>query len=101
MRLSEIKGKKAYEVLADLITPIKVLATDEEIRKAANVAYIDALQLALRTHPDELTAILAILDLEDPETYDVTLAVLPRKVMELYTDPDIRDLFMSQSQKEE
>lgn len=99
MRLSDIKGDKAFEVLADLITPIKVLATDDEIRKAAEESYIDGLQVALRTHPDEIKAILAILDLEDPDTYEVSLALLPRKMMELWNDPDIRDLFMSQGQE--
>lgn len=99
MRLSDIKGDKAFEVLADLITPIKVLATDEEIRKAAEESYIDGLQVALRTHPDEIKAILAILDLEAPDTYEVSLALLPRKMMELWNDPDIRDLFMSQGQE--
>lgn len=99
MRLSEIKGDKAFEVLADLLTPIKALVLDDEVRKAAEVTYMDGIQIALRKHPKELKAILAILDLQDPEDYDISLATLPRKVTEIINDPDLRDLFMSQSQE--
>lgn len=101
MRLSDIKGDKAFEVLADLLTPIKALALDADIVKASEESYFDAVQVALRNHPREMKDILAILDLKDPETYEVTLATLPVKVMELLDDPDLKVLFTSQSQTEE
>ena len=101
MRLSDIKGDKAFEVLADLLTPIKALAVDEEIREAAEKTYMDGIQVALRKHPKEIRTILAILDLEDPETYEVSLATLPKKAIEVMNDPDIQVLFTSQGQLEE
>lgn len=98
MRLSEIKGDKAFEVMADLMTPIKELAFDKELLAAGEDSYFDAVQIALRKHPKALKDILAILDLKDPKTYEVSLALIPTKVMELVNDPDIQILFTSQSQ---
>ena len=99
MRLSDIKGEKAFEVLADLIDPLKVMALDNEIREAGKVSYFDGIQTALRRHPKEFKDILAILDLKDPETYEVSLAILPTKVFELMNDPDLKVLFRSQGQE--
>ena len=96
MKLSEIKGDKAFEVLADLITPIKVLAVDDDIKEASKESYLDGIQVALRKYPKELKTILALLELEDPDKYEITLASLPVKVMEVVNDPDIQSLFMSQ-----
>lgn len=101
MRLSDIKGEKAFEVLADILDPLSVMATDEDIRKAAEKTYLKAVQVALRKYPQELTTIIATLDLQDPATYEVSLATLPRKVLEVVNDPDVRVLFMSQGQQME
>lgn len=98
MRLSEIKGDKAFEVMTDLMTPIKELAFDDELLAASEDSYFDAVHVALRKHPKALKDILAILDLEDPETYELSLASIITKVMELVNDPDIQILFTSQSQ---
>lgn len=98
MRLADIKGDKAFDVLADLLDPIGVMAVDNEIKEAAEVNYLKAVQVALRKHPKELKDILAILSLENPETFEVSLATLPRLVIELVNDPDVRVLFQSQSQ---
>lgn len=98
MRLSEIKGDKAFEVLADLMDPIKVIAIDKDVREASKVSYMDSIQTALRKYPKEFAKILALLDLEDPETYNVTMATLPVKVFEVLNDPDLKVLFQSQGQ---
>lgn len=99
MRLADIKGDKAFEVLADLLTPATNLCADEEFVEAINRTYIEGMQVALKNHPDDVKAMMAILDLEDPETYEITLAKIPKKFMELANDPDVRDLFMSQGQE--
>lgn len=101
MRLSDIKGDKAFEVMADLLDPIGVLAVDEDILKAAEKSYLKGVQVALRKYPNELKTMLAILDLQDPKTYEINLATLPRKVLELVNDPDVRVLFTSQGQMTE
>ena len=101
MRLADIKGDKAFEVLADLLMPVTSLCADEEFVEAINRTYIEGMQVALKKHPDDIKKMMAVLDLEDPETYEITLAKIPKKFMELVNDPDVRDLFMSQGQETE
>lgn len=101
MRLADIKGDKAFEVLADLLTPVTNLCSDDEFIEAINHTYIEGMQVALKKHQDDVKKMMAVLDLEDPETYEITLAKIPKKFMELVNDPDIRDLFMSQGQETE
>lgn len=100
MRLSDIKGDKAFEVLADLMDPLKVIATDTDVREASKESYMASIQVALRKYPKEFTKILALLDLKDPKTYEVTLGMLPAKVFEVMNDPDLKVLFQSQSQED-
>lgn len=101
MRLADIKGDKAFEVLADLLDPISSIAKDKRIREAAEESYLKSAQIVLREHTAEVKVILALLDLEDPETYEVTLATLPKKFMEVVNDPDVMSLFTSQGQMAE
>lgn len=100
MRLADIKGDKAFEVLADLLEPITVLGQDDEIKEAGEESILRAIQVILRKHPREVKQMIAIMDLQDPETYEITGAVLTRKGIELFSDPDIVDLFFSQAQED-
>ena len=99
MKLADIKDDKAFEVLANILTPIGILAKDDEFNAARKKSMMDAVQYALRNHPDELKAILAYLDLQDPDTYEVTLLTLPKKIIELVNDPEVLALFPSQGQQ--
>ena len=96
MRLADIKGDKAFEVLADLLTPVANICADEEFVDAINRTYIEGMQVALKSHAEDVKTMIALLDLEDPETYEINLAVLPKKFLELVNDPDVKDLFTSQ-----
>lgn len=99
MKLADIKGEKAFEVLANILTPISVLASDDGFNEARKVNTMNAVQYALREHPKELTAIFAYLDMEDPETYEINLLTLPKKVIEIINDPEVLALFPSQGQQ--
>jgi hypothetical protein len=103
MKLSEIKGKKALETLADLMEPIAKILENGEIKKSVenNETAIKIAQRLLKGWPDEIITILALLDGEKPETYEVNLLALPVKVLELINDPEIQTLFFSQDQTEE
>lgn len=103
MKLSEIKGKKAIEMIADLMEPIAKILENGEIKKAVdnNEPVIKIVQRLLKGWPDEVITILALLDGEKPETYEVNLLTLPVKVLELINDPEIQTLFFSQDQTEE
>lgn len=97
MRLSEIQGEKALDTLADLLEPVSLIIADDEITKLANEDQkIKVVQYILKNHKKEAITILALLDGEDPATYKPSLLSLPKKLLELLSDPDITDLFQSQ-----
>lgn len=103
MRLSEIKGDKALDTLADLIEPLGEIVTDPTIQEMhkAGLPRIKMIPPAIKNHKKAVVTILALLDGEDPDTYEVDLLTLPRKVMEVMDDPYISEVFQSQSQMRE
>lgn len=103
MKLSEIKGEAALDVLADLIEPAANILADEEIQKSVKSGEPKLLLVKklLKSHKKEVIEILAILDGEEPETYKVSLLTLPAKLLEIINDPEIGSLFTSQGQKTE
>ena len=98
MKLSEIKGERALDVIADLIDPISEIFADEAIRKAAGGNKLDLVKIILKGHKKSIIEILAILDGEDPKTYEVSLISLPAKILELLNDPELASLFGLQGQ---
>lgn len=105
MKLSEYKGEKALDLLADLIEPAAAIMADKEITNAvrANLPKIKIVKAAIKNHKAEVIEILAILDGEDPKKYaeKVTLFTLPAKLLEIFNDPDLMNLFTLQGQKTE
>lgn len=95
MKLSEIKGEKALEVLADLIDPATAIMADAEVKKAYDMNK-NVLQLAkviLKRHPKEVVAILAALDGVPVEDYEVNIVSLPKKLLEILNDEELQQLF--------
>lgn len=103
MKLSEIKGAKALETLADLIDPLAKIANDEEFRNAwsAKKPALEIAKIALKRFPEEIMTILALLDGADPDKYECSLLSLPAKLFEVINDPEIQTLFFSLGQTEE
>jgi hypothetical protein len=103
MKLSEYKGEKALDMLADLIEPATAIMADKEISNAvkANLPKIKIVKTAIKNHKPEVIEIMAILDGADPKDYaeKVTLFTLPAKLLEILNDPDLTSLFTSQGQK--
>jgi len=101
-RLSEFRGEEALDVLVDLIDPATEIMTDKaliELFRASNMA--EAAKVAIKNHKKAVLEILARLDGEDPATYAPSLFALPRKLLEIFNDPELVDLFTSQGQKED
>lgn len=99
MKLSEIKGEKALDMWVDLIDPISAIIGDEEVEKAYKSGQkLQAVKIAIKSHKKEVTTILAIIDGEDPETYEPSAIAIPVKLAEIFNDPAISDLFISQEQ---
>lgn len=102
MKLSEIKGERALAVIADLIDPVGEMVQDKGFKavidsgdKLAVVKYL------LKSHSKNVIKVLALINDEDPETYEPTLIQLPMMVMELFEDPDVMRLFGLRSQNTE
>ena len=102
MKLSEIKGEKALEVVADLIDPVGRLMQDEKFKEYIDSdSKLELIKYLLKNHKKDVLEILALLNGEDPKTYEPTLLSLPKMLMDLLSDPDVMSLFGSQDQNTE
>ena len=103
MKLSEIKGEKAIDAMADLLEPLSVMFADPEIQKSIKNEEPKLLLVKkiLKAHKREAIKIMAILDGEKPETYEVSLLKIPMKLLEIMNDPEIQSLFTYQGQNKE
>ena len=73
--------------------------SDEQIAEAyQKVSKLEAIKIAIKNHKTEVIEILAILDGEDPEEYEVNIFTLPVKILQILNDPELIKLFGSQGQ---
>lgn len=106
MRLSEIRGDRVFDVVADITEPLCNIASDEQavclFKRTSRPEGMTKEQFALskvrtslpvlmRNHKDDLTAILATLEGEPADRYreDMTMASLMKGLYELFTDEDL------------
>ena len=105
MKLSEVKGERVFDVMADLIPPLCSLATDKDVKallKRRNVPkgmdprdfVLKRVQQAgpkiIKGHKDDVIDVLCIIGGIDRAEYvkDMTLMSLWGDVMELFGDED-------------
>lgn len=105
MRLSNIRGERVFDVIADLIEPIANIAQDEKAAQffhgvvpkdgqTPEEAVVEKLRESvpalIRGHRGDLTRILAALNGQEPEEYAeaMTLQSLVGDVYDLLTDRD-------------
>lgn len=99
MRLSDFKGEKALEVLADILDPCAAILADPDVKKGFESGNKLALaSLILKRYKHEVLTIMAILDNADPQTYAPNLMEIPMKIISLLNDPDMINLFTLQAQ---
>lgn len=101
MKISEIKGEQALTVLEGIIEPLTTILADEEIKNAAGVGRLEAIKVALHKYKPEIIIILALLEGEDPKTYEPSLLSIPKKLIEITDDEDVQALFTSAVQTAE
>ncbi len=102
MKLSDYKGDEALDLLADIIEPFTYIFADKEIqalakKRAAPIKYVSP---ALKNHKEEVYTILARINQVPVEEYKKNMSIVevPMQLMSLFTTPEIRSLFTSQSQ---
>lgn len=95
--LSELKGDEALDVLADIIEPIASICADEEVKKVFKDGgkIATAIKIMIKNHKPEVTTLLAVLEGEDPETYEPTVFELPIKLVQLFKDKELLSVFQS------
>ena len=105
MRLSEIKGVKAWGVMPEIIDPIADIAMDTEFQqmKKAKKPKLFIAKAIIKTHKEALIQILAALEMKDVEEYrkEMTVLSLPMQLMDIMNDEQVAELFGLQSQTEE
>lgn len=100
MKLSDIKGERALEVLADIIDPATSIIADDEIVSIykSKKPRILLAKKVIANHKKEILTILAILEGKDPKTYQPSLVQLPKMILDLINDEELASLFTSQNQ---
>ena len=103
MKLSEIKGEKAIEVFADLLEPVGAILSDAEIAALIrnDSSKIEIIKTTLKKHAKEVIERRAVSDDVPVEKYDVDFTALPAKLIELFNDELVTQVFQSQSQSGE
>lgn len=112
MRLSDIKGDRAIDVIADIIEPITCIAEDEtasnlfsrkplpegvSAKKFTLERIRKNLPALLKGHKDDIIAILSAIEGVEPKAYKGTLSLikLTKDCVELLTDEAFTTLFIS------
>lgn len=100
MKLSDYKGDRALDILADIIEPAAAILADNEVRAVfeSGRPKLQAVKAMIKSHKKEVTEILAAFDGEDPETYKPGLFTLPIRLIEILNDPDLLAFFEQQGQ---
>ena len=113
MKLSEIRGDHAIEVIADLIEPIANIATDEKCagmfkivpkkgedpKKAAARQLVEKVPVMLKTHKRDVVKIIATIDgksVEEMNLFNIAFALI-----NLVQDEALIELFTSAAQSVE
>lgn len=99
MQLREIKGERALDVIAELITPLSEIMNDKNIKAITQSKdRLELIKVLLKDHKHSILTIMALLDGEEPENYEPNIVEIPMKLFNLLNDPDITQLFFSQAQ---
>lgn len=102
MRLSEIKGGDAIDVIADIIDPVTAIIADKDVAKVikGNKPKLLIAKTILKKQKDNILLILAILNQENPKEFKPSLVELPVMLIQLITDvmenEELMSLFHSQ-----
>lgn len=112
MKLSEIKGERTLDVIADLIEPIANIAGDKDAaamfkrekapegvdpREYAKERLKKGIPSLLKGHKKDVIVVLATIEGVPPAEYaeSMNLAKLAKDLVELVTDEEFSDLFIS------
>lgn len=107
MKLSEIQGERAIEVIADLVEPIADIAMDKGLKDVFKVKVGDGetaeeaaartikakVPYMLKTHKKQIAQILGVLENVDPKSLNILQIV--KGITEMLNDKALIQLFSS------
>lgn len=97
MKISEVKGEAALDLLADLIEPAAEILSDPKVRELAGVGNkIAIVKHLIKEHKRSVIEILAITDGVPVDEYEVNVFTIPIKLLQLFNDPELVSFFTSQ-----
>ena len=85
MRLSEIKGVDAIDVIADIIDPVTAILADKEIQEVikSKKPHLMIAKTILKNQKEAIMEVLAILNQTDPKDFKPSLIELPIMLLQL------------------
>lgn len=105
MKLSQIKGERAYDILTEIVDPISNIMFDEDARKALSDMgeqkqakdIFKILPKIMKSHKSDLIKVLSILDGVTVAQYkeNLTLAKITSDFWDLLNDEESQKLFTS------
>lgn len=118
MKLSEVRGERVFDLIADIIEPVAAIVSSDEFKAitkrqeapegmTGREFMVDRIRRSLpsliRTQKDNVVAVLAAIDGKTPQEYmdGMTLVSLYADVTELLGDEVFQDFFVSVSQETE
>jgi hypothetical protein len=107
MKLSQIKGERAYDVLTEVIEPIGNIMTNEKSKELLvsmkDKNPLKILPKIMKSHKEDLIKVLAALDGISVTEYKekLTLAKLTNDFVDLLTDEESQKLFINAEPEEE
>lgn len=97
MRLSDFKDEKAIEVVADLIDPVSAIAKEIKNNKSEGLTVAQLVAVALKNCKKEAIQMFAILNDIPVEEYHCTGATILSDMIQMFSDPQLMQLFGLQS----
>lgn len=95
MKLSDIKGEEALDVLAEIIDPVTSICVDDIFKSMINSKKPKLLlvKYLLKNHKQEVLKILAELNQESYETFKPSIIQLPMMLLDVLNDEEVLQLF--------
>ena len=102
MKLSEIKGEAALDLLADIIEPASEIMADSNMKKLIEEKDKGKIIKALiKDHKKSIIEILVTIDGIPVDEYEINVFTLPIKLLELLNDKELMSFFTSQELMED
>lgn len=101
MKLSDMKGEKALEVLGDIIDPITEILSDSKVANEYrnNKNKLGIAKVILKEHPKSIIEILAKLNDEDVKKYNErNIIQITGDLLEMLNDEQLMSFFQSQGE---